>query len=228
MIPTRPRRLPAAERRELILDAASIVFGERGYAGTTTDAVADAAGVSQAYIVRLFGTKEALFSETAARAVARIETVFRSVSEPALGAPEATRTADQDTADQDTADAPDTAVRERLGRAYVGLVSDRGILLTVMHLFTLGHHPTIGPLARGAFLSVYRILRDEVGLSPAAAQAFLAQGMLINTLLSLRIPDIAATQADAQELLSGALSDAAEGIVTLTTRHPPLGPSPRQ
>ena len=40
------QRLPAAERREQMLNAASIVFGERGYAGTTTDAVAKAAGVS--------------------------------------------------------------------------------------------------------------------------------------------------------------------------------------
>ena len=35
-----PKRLPAAERREQMLSAASIVFGERGYAGTTTDAIA--------------------------------------------------------------------------------------------------------------------------------------------------------------------------------------------
>ena len=46
--PAPGQRLPAAERREQMLNAASIVFGERGYTGATTDAVAKAAGVSQA------------------------------------------------------------------------------------------------------------------------------------------------------------------------------------
>ena len=50
--PSPGQRLPAAERREQMLNAARIVFGERGYTGATTDAVAKAAGVSQAYIVR--------------------------------------------------------------------------------------------------------------------------------------------------------------------------------
>lgn len=203
------RRLPAAERRELILRAASVVFGERGYAGTTTDAVADAAGVSQAYIVRIFGTKEALFSETANHALSHIEAVFRDVARP-LAPGES-----------------DGGVQERLGRAYVGLVADRGILLTVMHLFTLGHHPRFGPLARDGILSVYRILRDEVGLSPEGAEGFLAKGMLINTLLGLRLPDIADSDPDAKELLSCVLSDAADEVTALTAEHQPLGPSPR-
>lgn len=63
-----------------MLEAASLVFGERGYEGTTTDAVARAAGVSQAYIVRMFGSKQALFTEVAQRALARIEEAFRAAA----------------------------------------------------------------------------------------------------------------------------------------------------
>ena len=207
MTDTRPQRMPAAERRELMLDSASVVFGERGYAGTTTDAVADAADVSQAYIVRTFGSKEALFTETAGRALSRIETVFRqaAASHASTGG----------------------TVQERLGRAYVDLVADRGILLTVMHLFTLGHHDKFGDLARDGFLRVYRVLRDEVGLTPQQTETFLAKGMLINTMLALRLPDIATTEPDATELLACVLEDAAEEVVTLTTEHRPLGPAPR-
>lgn len=185
-----------------MLDAASIVFGERGYAGTTTDAVAHAAGVSQAYIVRTFGSKEALFIETAGRAVSHIEAVFR------VAAVSGSSTGD--------------AVQERLGRAYVDLVADRGILLTVMHLFTLGHHNKFGPLARDGFLSVYRVLRDEVGLSPQETEMFLAKGMLINTMLGLRLPDVATTEPDAQELLACVLEEATDEILTLATEHQPL------
>ena len=55
------RRMSSDERRAEILLAAHAVFGARGYEGATTDEVARAAGVSQPYVVRLFGTKESLF-----------------------------------------------------------------------------------------------------------------------------------------------------------------------
>ncbi|MBN9195873.1 MAG: TetR/AcrR family transcriptional regulator, partial [Microbacterium sp.] len=55
------RRLSSDERREQIVRAAIAVFGARGYVGATTDEVAKAAGVSQPYVVRLFGSKESLF-----------------------------------------------------------------------------------------------------------------------------------------------------------------------
>src|SRR5215216_1796325 len=70
-------RMRAEDRRELVLTAATAVFGERGYFGATTDAVARAAGVSQPYVVRMFGTKEALFLAVLRRAVERLLETFR-------------------------------------------------------------------------------------------------------------------------------------------------------
>ncbi len=61
-----PVRLTSDQRRESILEAATVVFGERGYHGATTDAIASAAGISQAYVVRMFGSKEELFIAAAA------------------------------------------------------------------------------------------------------------------------------------------------------------------
>ena len=40
MPPPAPKRLPAPQRRRLMLEAAVHVFGEHGYAGATTDAIA--------------------------------------------------------------------------------------------------------------------------------------------------------------------------------------------
>ncbi|MBN8867891.1 MAG: TetR/AcrR family transcriptional regulator [Solirubrobacterales bacterium] len=57
------RRLPAAERRKLILDAALDVFAEGGYEETTLDEVADRAGVSKALIYEHFPSKRDLFRE---------------------------------------------------------------------------------------------------------------------------------------------------------------------
>src|SRR3954447_12816231 len=58
----RPTRMSGTQRRAEILVAARRVFAERGYAAST-DEVARAAGVSQPYVVRLFGTKRELFLE---------------------------------------------------------------------------------------------------------------------------------------------------------------------
>jgi AcrR family transcriptional regulator len=54
-------KLPAQERRRAIIRAVRRVFAERGFAGTTTRALADAAGVSEALLFKHFPTKESLF-----------------------------------------------------------------------------------------------------------------------------------------------------------------------
>lgn len=51
-------------------EAAAALFAERGYAGTTLQAIADAAGVHVQTIYQAFGTKVAVLAETAAVLVA--------------------------------------------------------------------------------------------------------------------------------------------------------------
>src|ERR671923_2814540 len=55
------RRLPVVERRELIIEAAGRLFGERGYDGTRLDDVAAAAGVTKPILYRHFADKEGLY-----------------------------------------------------------------------------------------------------------------------------------------------------------------------
>lgn len=59
---TRRVRLPAAERRAGILDAAIVCFGNRGYHGASIDLIAQAAGVSKALIYEHFSSKRELHS----------------------------------------------------------------------------------------------------------------------------------------------------------------------
>ena len=54
-------RLSAAERRAQLIDVAIPLFGEHGFAGTTTKSIARAAGVSEAIIFRHFQSKEELY-----------------------------------------------------------------------------------------------------------------------------------------------------------------------
>jgi AcrR family transcriptional regulator len=57
-----PARLSAEQRRAAIITAVRRVFAERGFDGTTTRALAEAAGVSEALLFKHFPDKEALFS----------------------------------------------------------------------------------------------------------------------------------------------------------------------
>jgi AcrR family transcriptional regulator len=58
---TAQKRLPAAERRELILESAGRLFGERGYTHTSLDEIAAAAGVTKPILYRHFDSKKALY-----------------------------------------------------------------------------------------------------------------------------------------------------------------------
>jgi AcrR family transcriptional regulator len=60
MVPPRTK-LSSEERRAAIIQAVRRVFAERGFHGTTTKALADAAGVSEALLFKHFPNKEALF-----------------------------------------------------------------------------------------------------------------------------------------------------------------------
>jgi AcrR family transcriptional regulator len=84
----RKRRLRAEERRESILDAANIVFGQRGYDTVRIDDVATAAGISKALIYEHFRSKQELYGELMNRAALEmLDRIVGAGSEPgAMGA----------------------------------------------------------------------------------------------------------------------------------------------
>jgi AcrR family transcriptional regulator len=61
------RRIPAAERRQVVLRAAAELFSERGYGGTRLDDVAAVAGVTKPIVYRHFESKKALYLALLAR-----------------------------------------------------------------------------------------------------------------------------------------------------------------
>jgi AcrR family transcriptional regulator len=167
-VPETARRMSSDERREQIIAAAMAVFGARGYEGTTTDDVARTAGVSQPYVVRLFRSKENLFLEAMQSALDEMMHTFRVAL-----------------ADE----ASDKPVSKRIGEAYVELLSTRGLHQTLSHAWLLGGHPVIGPAARRGFAEVWQFIRDEAGFDADQARAFIAEGMLINVMIGMRLVD---------------------------------------
>ena len=195
------------ERREQIIAAAARVFGERGYEGGTTDAVAKEAGISQAYVVRMFGSKENLFLAVGERASNIIAAGFR----------EALASLPPD-ADQHTK-------MHALGDAYTDLVSDRGQTLALLHLFSQGQDEVLGPYARKCFTDVYTIVREEAGMSVEQAVQFFAHGMLITVLQALRLGET--TDPHGLELLHGALGAKAPQLIDATNKLLPLADARR-
>ncbi len=163
-------RMSADQRRELVLAAATRAFARGGFAGTSTDAVAREAGVSQPYVVRIFGTKQELFLEVFERAARRIEEAFGAVLA------------------EDGFDAADEADRERLGEAYTELLGDRDMMLCLMHGFTGGDNDEIGAAARGSMGRIFGMLRDG-GMPEDDARDFIAYGMLLNVLMAMHAPE---------------------------------------
>ncbi len=76
----------------------------------------------------------------------------------------------------------------------------RGLHQILSQAFLLGAHPVIGPAARGGFAQVWHFLRDEAGFTPEEAQKFLAMGMLINTMVGLRMTEEYGKDAGMTEL----------------------------
>ncbi len=97
-------RLPAAQRREQLLDCALSLFSEHGYARATTAELAKAAGVTEPIIYRHFASKKDLFIALIRRTGERTLTMW----------------------EKDLSDAADPADRLRLLIADNPMVSDEG------------------------------------------------------------------------------------------------------
>src|SRR3954452_19251733 len=154
-------RMSADDRRELVLAAATRAFSRGGYAGTSTDAVAEEAAVSQPYVVRIFGTKLDLFLEVLERACGRIRDAFEAVLAEGPFDPGN---------DEDWT---------RMGLAYTELLQDRDLLMVMMHGFAAGDDDRIARTSRDGMGRIFATILST-GCTAEEAQQFVAQGMLLN------------------------------------------------
>ena len=72
--PSSVRRLRRAERREQLLAAATQAFARAGFAATSLDDIAEAAGISRVLLYRHFDSKTDLYRAVLDRAIARLTT----------------------------------------------------------------------------------------------------------------------------------------------------------
>ena len=74
------RRMSGAQRRLQILRIAEDEFAASGLHGASTESIARQAGITQAYIFRIFGTKKALFLEVVVASFERVTQGMRDAA----------------------------------------------------------------------------------------------------------------------------------------------------
>ncbi|WP_040790292.1 TetR/AcrR family transcriptional regulator [Nocardia paucivorans] len=158
-------RMTAGERGEQVLTAAISAFAEAGYAATRTDEIARRAGVSQPYVIRLFGSKQALFLAALGRVCDRIEQVFTEASQSA----------------------GDAEPLDALGHAYEVFLAEGDLLRLLLHGFAAARVPEIGPVIRERYGRIYRLVRELTGASVSDTRRFMATGMLLTVMAALQV-----------------------------------------
>jgi len=164
---TTTRTLSTAEdRREAVLQAALPIFARRGLLATPTSEVAKAAGISHAYLFRLFPTKIDLAVAVTSRCHNRICTAFRAAAAEAKAAGEEPLHA--------------------MGMAYSELISDPDLLLCQMHSFAAAAAvPEIRAASQAGFGRIFDLVAEESGASEEELGSFFATGMLMNVVTAL-------------------------------------------
>jgi AcrR family transcriptional regulator len=160
--------MSAAERRELVIDAAVAEFAVHGLAGTSTEDVARRAGISQPYLFRLFPTKKALF-------LALVERCFQRVRDTFITA---------------AADLDGEEAKMAMADAYEKLLDDRILLLLQMQAYAACDDPEIRAATRAGFKKLWELTERLTGLPFQEVVDFFAIGMLMNVAAAMDLPAV--------------------------------------
>jgi AcrR family transcriptional regulator len=161
-------RMKAGERRETVLAAAVAEFAARGLAGTSTEHVARAAGISQPYLFRLFPTKKALFLALVDRCFQQVAAAFEAAAADRVG---------------------DDAL-EAMADAYHQLLQDRTLLLLQLQAYAACDDPEIRDATRTGFKQLWALVERLSGLPYERVVMFFAMGMLMNVAAAMDLPAV--------------------------------------
>lgn len=159
----RTSRISADERRDVVIKAATTEFAATGYAGTSTEAIARRAGVSQPYLFQLFGTKKDLFLATVRACFGRCRGTFEQTGAAA-------RAQDPD---------PEH-VLDVMGHAYKRLLVNREQLRLQLQAYAACEDPEIAAVVREELNGLCRAVARVSGADDEALESWMAHGMLLN------------------------------------------------
>jgi len=156
--PTPSGRLTAVERREQLVAAAIAEFSLAGLAGASTEAIARRAGISHAYLFRLFRTKRELFLAAVDASFSHVLDTFRHAEEQRE---------------------PGERFQRALGHSYTALIEDRKELLFAFHAYAACGDEDIRARVEMRYMEIFDWVRTAGELSVDETRLFMAAGLLI-------------------------------------------------
>ncbi len=165
------RRRQAEETQGRILDAAGMLFAERGYAGTSIDAIAREAGVSGPTVYAAFGNKQELLRRLVRRAA-------RGGDRPILDQPRAQRVRDE----------PDQTRQIALFSADIADRLDRaGPLMAIVAAAAAGD-PGLAELEQGLQAARHAAIGEFVGWLEANGPLRMSRASATDTVWTIASP----------------------------------------
>jgi AcrR family transcriptional regulator len=174
---THRQRVPAAERRDALIEAAVHEFAIGGLHGTPVDRIARRVGVAQPYVFSLFASKRELF-------LAAVERAFELVSE--------TFTSAAAQFDPQTAP-PEIDVLKLMGLAYIELLhSHRDYLLLQHQAYAACADELIRDRVRTRYAQLVAHVERLSAAEPALIDEFFRSGMWLNVAAAMGVEDLSA------------------------------------
>ena len=161
-------RMSGPDRRAQVLKIAAEEFAHGGLHGASTEVIARTAGITQAYVFRLFGTKKALFLEVVTTAFDRLTDAMGDAARGHTGLTALTR----------------------MGSTYNQMLNDRTSLLLQLQGFAACGEPEVRATVRACFARMWQTVAETTGLDPVTVKAFLAFGMLLNSGAALQVGEL--------------------------------------
>jgi AcrR family transcriptional regulator len=169
------QRIPAAERRDALIDAAVHEFAHGGLHGTPVDRIARRVGVAQPYVFSLFANKRELF-------LAAVERGFELVADTF------TRAATE--FDPATAP-PDVDLRNAMGQAYVEMLrADRDYLMIQHQAYAACDDDEIRNRVRAAYARLVAHVESLWDASTEEIDDFFRYGMWLNVAAAMGVEDL--------------------------------------
>lgn len=158
------------ERRAATVDAAIAAFAAGGYHGTTVADVAKRAGISPAYVFKLYASKEAVF-------VAALDRCFDLV------------VAALESGVASTEEHTPEGVLDAMGGAYAELIADRNLLMLQVHAQSATDVSEVRAALRRGYERVTEFAGSRSGATPAQVQRFLSFGQLCHLVATLDLDE---------------------------------------
>lgn len=156
------------QRRSQVLEIAAVEFANHGLHGASVDAIARAAGITQAYVFRMFGTKKALFLELVGAAFDRFSDGMAAAADGLRGVP----------------------ALKRMGARYYESLADRTTLMLQLQGFAACGDDEVRDFVRTRFARMWDTVAGTARLDAVTVKSFLAFGMLLNTAAALDIAEL--------------------------------------